>query len=52
MLKESEYLDFEKRLAEAKSDLSSSKEKRIQKVINSLEHEMEFLCVTGVEDKL
>jgi len=52
LLRESEYEEFEKKLTLAKADISDDKEQLIQKVIESLEHEMEFLCVTGVEDKL
>jgi phospholipid-translocating ATPase len=52
LLREQEYEDFEKQLIEAKADITDDKDLIIQKVIESLEHEMEFLCVTGVEDKL
>ena len=46
------YLDFERRLKEAKSCLDYSREAKVQEVISSIELDMEYLAVTGVEDKL
>lgn len=51
-LSEEVYLDFERRLKEAKSCLDYSREAKIQEVISSIEQDMEYLAVTGVEDKL
>ena len=48
----SAYTDFERRLNKAKSTLDSNRSERIREVIESLEVDMEYLAVTGVEDKL
>lgn len=45
------YLDFEARLAKARLSISD-RNARIQNVIESLEKDLELLCLTGVEDKL
>jgi phospholipid-translocating ATPase len=39
-------------LDEARANITDDRESQIQAVITKLEAEMEFLCVTGVEDKL
>jgi len=48
---EKDYRDFEKKLRVAKSQLNH-REKAVQEVISELEKDMDFLGVTGVEDKL
>ncbi|XP_012286007.1 probable phospholipid-transporting ATPase IIB [Orussus abietinus] len=50
-LTEDQYLDFEARYNAAKMCVSD-RIPRVAAVIESLEREMELLCVTGVEDKL
>lgn len=51
MISEAQYSQFEKNLKQAKASLGN-REENILKVICSLEDEMDFLAVTGVEDKL
>jgi len=51
LITESTYKDFEKRLRAARASFGN-REQLIQKVIESLEVDMEYLAVTGVEDKL
>ena len=50
-LLESEYQAWRKKYDEA-THVLVNREERIQEVVSSLEKDMEFLCVTGVEDKL
>lgn len=47
----SEFEEWKRKYDEA-SQLLVNREQKTQAVINSLEKDMEFLCVTGVEDKL
>jgi phospholipid-translocating ATPase len=51
-LQEPEYENFSAELEEARAILTDDREAQIQAVITKFEAEMEFLCVTGVEDKL
>lgn len=51
-ISKSAYRDFEQRIKAAKAMMDSSREHRIHEVISSLEVDMEYLAVTGVEDKL
>ena len=51
MINEQTYKDFEKRLKKAKAEFVD-RELKVQSVIESLEGDMEFIAVTGVEDKL
>ena len=51
LIPEQEYNDFAARLKTAKASMVN-REEEISKVIMGLEYEMEFLAVTGVEDKL
>lgn len=51
LIPEAMYKDFAARLKAAKASMGN-REEEIAKTINSLEYEMEFLAVTGVEDKL
>ena len=46
-----EYEEWNKKYENAKTEMENRDEK-IQKVVEKLEENMEFLCVTGVEDKL
>jgi phospholipid-translocating ATPase len=46
-----QYTDFEARLTKAKLSMQDRNQK-IQNVIESLEKDLELLCLTGVEDKL
>ncbi len=46
-----QYVDFEQRLTKAKLSMQE-RNQRIQNVIESLEKDLELLCLTGVEDKL
>jgi len=46
-----QYTDFEQRLMKAKLSMQERNQK-IQNVIESLEKDLELLCLTGVEDKL
>ena len=46
-----QYVDFEQRLTKAKLSMQD-RNQRIQNVIESLEKDLELLCLTGVEDKL
>lgn len=48
---EEEYEEFARRLKVAKASMLN-REEEIQKVIEDLEYELEFLAVTGVEDRL
>ncbi|KAK9877429.1 hypothetical protein WA026_018540 [Henosepilachna vigintioctopunctata] len=50
-LTEEQYKDFEQRYNAARLSVSD-RMSRVSQVIESLEREMELLCVTGVEDKL
>ena len=45
------YQEFEQRLARARLQ-TIDRQRRVNEVIESLERDMELLCVTGVEDKL
>jgi len=45
------YSDFSKRYQDAKTSIRD-REKNIQKVVESIENDLELLCLTGVEDKL
>ena len=51
LIPEQEYNDFAARLKTARASMVN-REEEISKVIMGLEYEMEFLAVTGVEDKL
>ncbi|XP_065168811.1 probable phospholipid-transporting ATPase IIB isoform X2 [Atheta coriaria] len=51
ILTEEQYLDFETRYNAARMAITD-RVSRVAQVIESLEREMELLCVTGVEDKL
>lgn len=46
-----EYENWQRKYDQAKSEMNE-REAKIQKVVEELEEDMEFLCVTGVEDKL
>jgi phospholipid-translocating ATPase len=46
-----QYMEFEQRLIKAKLSIQDRNQK-IQNVIESLEKDLELLCLTGVEDKL
>ncbi|KAK2580739.1 hypothetical protein KPH14_011366 [Odynerus spinipes] len=50
-LTEEQYLDFEARYNAARMSVSD-RVSRVTAVVESLEREMELLCVTGVEDRL
>ncbi|XP_049763224.1 probable phospholipid-transporting ATPase IIA isoform X1 [Schistocerca cancellata] len=50
-LTEEQYLDFESRYNAARMSVSD-RVSRVAAVVESLEREMELLCVTGVEDRL
>jgi phospholipid-translocating ATPase len=51
MLTEEQYLDFESRYNAARLSVTD-RVARVAQVVESLEREMELLCITGVEDKL
>ncbi|CAF0909288.1 unnamed protein product [Didymodactylos carnosus] len=51
ILTEEQYQEFEQRLLKAKLQ-TIDRNKRVLEIIETLEREMELLCVTGVEDKL
>ncbi|XP_044738524.1 probable phospholipid-transporting ATPase IIB isoform X3 [Chrysoperla carnea] len=51
ILTEEQYLDFEARYDAARMTVTD-RVARVAQVVESLEREMELLCVTGVEDKL
>lgn len=51
LITESQYTLFEKNLKQAKASMQN-REENILGVISGLEEEMDFLAVTGVEDKL
>lgn len=51
ILSEEQYHDFEVRYNTARMSLTE-RMSRVAQVVESLEREMELLCVTGVEDKL
>lgn len=51
VLSEEQYNDFESRYNAARLSVSD-RVQRVAQVIESLEREMELLCITGVEDKL
>jgi phospholipid-translocating ATPase len=46
-----EYINWERKYNNAKMEMEN-REAKVQKVVDELEEGMEFLCVTGVEDKL
>ncbi len=46
-----EYENWSRKFDLAKTEMED-REKKVQKVVEELEENMEFLCVTGVEDKL
>ena len=48
---EEEYDEFSRRLKAARASMQN-REEEIQRVIEDLEYELEFLAVTGVEDRL
>ena len=48
---EAEYQVWNKKYQNAKTEMED-REGKIQKVVEEIEENMEFLCVTGVEDKL
>lgn len=50
-LTEEQYLDFEARLNAARLSITD-RGARVSAEVEKLEHDMELLCVTGVEDKL
>jgi hypothetical protein len=50
-LRQAEYDDFAAKYAAAKSDLYN-REILMEKALASVENALEFLAVTGVEDKL
>ncbi|CAG9863244.1 unnamed protein product [Phyllotreta striolata] len=50
-LTEEQYLDFEARYNAARLS-TTDRVARVAQVVESLEREMELLCITGVEDKL
>lgn len=50
-LSEEEYQNWNRNYELAKTEMED-REKKVQKVVEELEENMEFLCVTGVEDKL
>ena len=50
-LLEDEYQEWKKRFEEANTSMVN-REKKVREVIESLENNMEFLGITGVEDKL
>jgi phospholipid-translocating ATPase len=51
VISEEMYLDFEQRLAKAKLSLKDRNQK-IQSIVETLEKDLELICLTGVEDKL
>ncbi|XP_060536480.1 probable phospholipid-transporting ATPase IIB isoform X2 [Cylas formicarius] len=51
ILTEEQYLDFENRY-DAAALSTVDRASRVAQVVESLEREMELLCITGVEDKL
>lgn len=51
VISEDMYVDFEQRLAKAKLSLKDRNQK-IQSIIETLEKDLELVCLTGVEDKL
>ncbi|XP_018567558.1 probable phospholipid-transporting ATPase IIB isoform X1 [Anoplophora glabripennis] len=51
VLTEEQYLDFETRYNVARLS-TTDRVARVAQVVESLEREMELLCITGVEDKL
>ncbi|KAJ8949373.1 hypothetical protein NQ314_008233 [Rhamnusium bicolor] len=51
ILTEEQYLDFETRYNVARLS-TTDRVTRVAQVVESLEREMELLCITGVEDKL
>lgn len=46
-----EYENWSRKYELAKTEMED-REKKVQKIVDELEENMEFLCVTGVEDKL
>ena len=51
LIPEQMYTDFEVRLKTAKASMQN-RDLEVQRTIETLENDMEFLAVTGVEDKL
>ena len=51
VISEDAYIDFEQRLTKAKLSLKDRNEK-ILSIIETLEKDLELICLTGVEDKL
>ncbi|XP_063921880.1 probable phospholipid-transporting ATPase IIB isoform X1 [Zophobas morio] len=51
LLTEEQYVDFESRYNAARLSVTD-RVARVAQVVESLEREMELLCITGVEDKL
>nr|KAG5712977.1 hypothetical protein BaRGS_021771 [Batillaria attramentaria] len=51
ILTEEQYQDFESKYHQAKLSLQD-RSARVQSVVESLERDMELLCLTGVEDRL
>ena len=51
LIPEAQYQEFAARLKQAKASMVN-REEEVAKTIMSLEYEMDFLAVTGVEDKL
>lgn len=51
LIPEQEYFEFANRLQKARASMIN-REEEVNKAIMSLEYDMEFLAVTGVEDKL
>jgi len=51
LITEQTYKDFERRIKQARASFTN-REALTQQVIESLEVDMEYLAVTGVEDKL
>ena len=51
MLLEEEYCEWKVKYEEASTDLMN-RETRVKESIDLLEHDMELLGITGVEDKL
>ena len=51
LVQEEEYEEFARRLKVARASMTN-REEEIARCIEDLEYELEFLAVTGVEDKL
>lgn len=52
ILTEESYVAFKQKIENAQAIIDSSRDRKIQEAINGLEVDMEYLAVTGVEDKL